>query len=245
MNLKKDNLFSTPKSPSPFTFDDGVAEVFPDMIKRSVPGYSEIINNIAKFSERLVSSNTNCYDLGCSLGAASLAMSAGIEKSKATNVNIIAVDNSKAMLERCQHHINAFKHKTNIELQQSDIQKITINNASMVVLNFTLQFIAKTERKEQLEKIYDGLNPGGILILSEKIHLEDPLLDNLIIDLHHQFKKENGYSDLEVSQKRNALENVLLTDTLREHISRLNLVGFTKVSCWLQHYNFISLIAIK
>lgn len=245
MNLKKDNIFSTPKSPAPFTFDDSVAEVFPDMIKRSVPGYSEIIKNIAKFSERFVASNTNCYDLGCSLGAASLAMSSGIEKSTATNINIIAVDNSRAMLERCQHHINAFKHETKIELQQNDIQKVLITNASMVVLNFTLQFIAKNERVDLLKNIYHGLNTGGILVLSEKVHFDDTILNNLIVDLHHQFKKENGYSDLEVSQKRNALENVLLTDSLNEHITRLNQLGFSKVSCWLQHYNFISLIAIK
>jgi tRNA (cmo5U34)-methyltransferase len=245
MNNKTDTLFSTPKSTAPFAFDSGVAEVFPDMIKRSVPGYSEIIHNISIFATSFVTPNSNCYDLGCSLGAASLAMSSGIDSANIAKVNIIAVDNSEAMLERCQHHINAFKHKTKIDLVQSNIQDIKVENASMVVLNFTLQFIAKGERKSLLKSIYDGLKPGGILILSEKVCFESESIDQLIIDLHHQFKKDNGYSDLEVSQKRNALENVLLTDTLSQHKERLIEIGFANVCCWLQHYNFVSLIAIK
>ncbi len=188
---------------------------------------------------------SQCYDLGCSLGAASLAMSTGIDAAQLTDVNIIGIDNSHAMLERCQHHINAFKHQTKIELEKGYIQGVEIKNASMVVLNFTLQFIAKEERENLLQNIYNGLNPGGILVLSEKISFDSEIIDNLLIDLHHQFKKDNGYSDLEVSQKRNALENVLLPDTLEHHKNRLNGIGFTDVCCWLQHYNFVSLIAIK
>ena len=245
MNLKTDTLFSSLQSTNPFTFDDSVAEVFPDMIKRSVPGYSEIINNISKFASRFVTPNSQCYDLGCSLGAASLAMSSGIDESQIENVNIIGIDNSKAMLERCKNHINAFKHKSNIQLHQAHIQEVLIQNATMVVLNFTLQFIAKDERIKLLENVFDGLNPGGILILSEKISFDDSSIDDLIINLHHQFKKNNGYSELEVSQKRNALENVLLPDTLCHHISRLEEIGFSSACCWFQQYNFVSIIAIK
>jgi len=245
MTTKTDNIFSSPQSPAPFKFDDSVAEVFPDMIKRSVPSYPEIIQNIAKFAAKFVQPNTHCYDLGCSLGAASLAMSSGIDAMNTPSVKIIGVDNSQAMLERCQHHVNAFKHQTEIELKHSDIQNMLIDNASMVVLNFTLQFIAKDDRQGLLQSIYDGLNPGGLLILSEKISFEDNKVDELVIDLHHQFKKDNGYSDLEVSQKRNALENVLLPDSLKLHTKRLESIGFTSVSCWLQHYNFVSLLAIK
>jgi len=245
MNKKTDTIFSIPKPTTPFAFDNSVAEVFPDMIKRSVPGYSEIIDNISKFAARFVTPKSQCYDLGCSLGAASLAMSSGIDLAKIPDVKILGIDNSQAMLERCQHHINAFKHQTEIELRQGNIQDIEIKNASMVILNFTLQFIAKEERKKLLQNIYQGLKPGGILVLSEKVCFESENIDELIIDLHHQFKKDNGYSDLEVSQKRNALENVLLPDTLDHHKTRLRDIGFTGVCCWLQHYNFVSLIAIK
>lgn len=242
MNDKTDTLFSKPISSTPFSFDQGVAEVFPDMIKRSVPGYTRIIQNIEKLASRFVTENTNCYDLGCSLGAASLSMSKGIQT---LGNKIIAIDNSRAMLNRCQHHIDAFKHSTVIELHHADITEFSIQNASMVVLNFTLQFVPQEHRKSLLQKIYDGLNPGGLLVLSEKVRFADNKVDQLIIDLHHQFKRENGYSDLEISQKRNSLENVLVPDSLPEHIERLKDVNFSHTSCWYQQFNFVSLLAIK
>jgi tRNA (cmo5U34)-methyltransferase len=239
---KTDRLFAQPDPVTPFSFDKRVAEVFPDMIKRSVPGYPVIIRHIEKLAARFVQNDSVCFDLGCSLGAASLAMSSGIQSARA---RIIAVDNSPDMLARCQQHIDAFKHSTPIELQLADIAQISINNASMVVLNFTLQFIPRAERQQLLRKIYHGLNPGGILVLSEKIFFEDPHINDLMIDLHYEFKKENGYSDLEISQKRNSLENVLVPDSLEFHLERLKSIGFSSANCWIQQFNFMSLIAIK
>lgn len=240
---KTDDLFSKPLLNSPFVFDQNVAEVFPDMISRSVPGYQQIIANIKKFAARYVTHESNCYDLGCSLGAASLAISAGIKDR--VQAKIIGVDNSQAMIDRCQQHINAFRHHTPIELVCANLQDLPLSNASMVVLNFTLQFIAREQRKQILDKVYQGLNPGGLLILSEKIELADPMANELIIDLHHEFKKDNGYSELEVSQKRNALENVLLPETTDQHLKRLHEIGFSHAACWLQQYNFVSIFAIK
>jgi len=242
MNDKTDTLFSRPGSKLPFSFDKKVAEVFPDMIQRSVPGYPIIIQHIEKLASRFVTDDSLVFDLGCSLGAASLAMSKGI---KTKGNKIIGVDNSAAMLDRCQQHIDSFKHATPIELHHADINEIEISNASMVVLNFTLQFIPKKERLALLKKIYHGLNRGGILLLSEKIEFEDEKINDLMIELHHEFKKENGYSDLEISQKRNSLENVLVPDTLDEHQERLRLAGYSSASCWIQQFNFISLLAIK
>lgn len=242
MTDKSDTIYSTLQNNAPFTFDQRVAEVFPDMIKRSVPGYQTIIKHIEKFANRYVKSGTNCYDLGCSLGAASLAMSHGI---KSEQCKIIGIDNSKAMLERCQQHINAFKHQTEIELHLGDITEFALSNASMVVLNFTLQFIDKTQRIDLLTNVYQALNPDGILVLSEKIHFNDPAINQLMIEVHHEFKKENGYSDLEISQKRNSLENVLIPETLEEHVNRLKSIGFKSVNCWQQQFNFMSMVAIK
>lgn len=239
---KKDSIFSKPVPKLPFNFDKNVAEVFPDMIERSVPGYSRILNNISKFAQCFVTHESNCYDLGCSLGAVSLAINQGIDQNK---VQIIGVDNSNAMIERCKQHVSAFKHNAPITLIEADIQDVEISNASMVVLNFTLQFIPKSDRELLLEKICQGLNPGGVLVLSEKIQYEDPEINQLMIDLHHQFKRENGYSDLEISQKRNALENVLVPETLETHKARLKQVGFKHVSCWLKEYNFASFLAVK
>jgi tRNA (cmo5U34)-methyltransferase len=225
-----------------FTFDAQVVEVFPDMISRSVPGYKTIIDTIGRLSQRYVTDNTNVYDLGCSLGAATLAIRKGIQ---ADNCHIIGVDNSPAMVERCQMHVNAFKGKTPVEIIEGNILDITIQNASMVVLNFTLQFIDKSDRQALINKIAQGIKPGGLLVLSEKISNSDPVNDELLIDLHHDFKRANGYSELEIAQKRTALENVMRTDTLEQHISRLHNAGFNHVSPWFQCFNFFSLVAIK
>lgn len=238
----QDRIYSTSQTNKPFKFDNKVATVFGDMIRRSVPGYKEVISSIQQFASQFVQSNTNCYDLGCSLGAASLAMSQG---NKNADVKIIAIDNSAEMLKHCQSNIEAFKHRTPVELLNDNIENVIIDNASMVVLNYTLQFIDVENREKILSRIYKGLNPGGIIVLSEKIIFEDGQINDLMVECHHQFKRENGYSELEISQKRNALENVLVPETLHSHLNRLKRVGFDKISCYQQQLNFVSIIAIK
>lgn len=225
-----------------FTFDKQVVEVFPDMISRSVPGYNTIIETIGQLSTRYVSDNSNIYDLGCSLGAATLSMRKSIT---AQNCQIISVDNSSAMVERCKMHINAFKGQTPVEVVEGDILNIEIKNASMVVLNFTMQFIEPELRNALINKIYLGLKPGGLLVLSEKMSDQDTVCADLLSELHHNFKRANGYSELEISQKRTALENVMRTDDLPAHIKRLSSNGFSHVSPWFQCFNFFSLVAIK
>ncbi|MBU2870856.1 carboxy-S-adenosyl-L-methionine synthase CmoA [Colwellia sp. E2M01] len=225
-----------------FTFDAQVVEVFPDMISRSVPGYNTIIETIGRLSKQFVQNNSNIYDLGCSLGAATLAMRKGIS---ATDCKIIGVDNSVDMVKRCKMHVEAFKGNTPVEIIEGNIQDIDIENASMVVLNFTLQFIEKSERQALLSKIAQGLKPGGLLVLSEKISSNDTVIDEVLIDLHHSFKRDNGYSELEVAQKRTALEKVMLTDSVETHKDRLAQAGFTHISQWFQCFNFTSFIAIK
>jgi len=225
-----------------FAFDSQVVEVFPDMISRSIPGYNTIIETIGQLSEQYVMNNTNVYDLGCSLGAATIAMRKSI---KATNCKIIGVDNSSAMVERCEMHINAFKGDTPVEIIEDNITNIHIENASMAVLNFTLQFITPDERQAILNTIAKGLNPGGILVLSEKILANDDVCNNLLIDLHHNFKRLNGYSELEIAQKRTALENIMKTDDIETHITRLKSAGFSHITPWFQCFNFFSLVAIK
>jgi tRNA (cmo5U34)-methyltransferase len=225
-----------------FAFDAQVVEVFPDMISRSVPGYNTIIETISRLSQRYVTDNTNVYDLGCSLGAATLAMRKGIT---AKQCKIIGVDNSAAMIERCKMHINAFKGETPVEIIEGNIMNTPIENASMAVLNFTLQFIEQEHRLALLKKIADGLNTGGLLVLSEKISANDTTCNDLLVDLHHDFKRANGYSELEIAQKRTALEKVMRTDTLTEQITRLKTAGFSHITPWFQCFNFYSLVAIK
>ncbi|WP_426504957.1 carboxy-S-adenosyl-L-methionine synthase CmoA [Serratia proteamaculans] len=239
----RDTLFSAPIAKlGDWTFDERVAEVFPDMIQRSVPGYSNIISMIGMLAERFVKPGSQVYDLGCSLGAATLSMRRNI---KVTGCNIIAVDNSPAMVERCRRHIDAFRADTPVEVIEADILDIKIENASMVVLNFTLQFLEPADRLRLLEQVYRGLRPGGALVLSEKFSFEDADVGELLFNMHHDFKRANGYSELEISQKRSMLENVMLTDSVDAHKTRLKQAGFEHAEVWFQCFNFGSLIALK
>ncbi|ART81045.1 carboxy-S-adenosyl-L-methionine synthase CmoA [Oceanisphaera avium] len=238
-----DHIFAAPIAElGDFNFDQKVAEVFPDMIKRSVPGYSNIISAIGMMTARYAKPNTQLYDLGCSLGAATQEMRRNVNQPGCT---IVAVDNSAAMLERAANHLASFKSEVAVELREADICELDISNASVVVLNFTLQFIAPQQRLPLLTRIYEGVNKGGILILSEKFISQDDTVNELLIELHHDFKRANGYSELEVSQKRTALENVLRPDTPELHKARLHEVGFSHVDMWFQCFNFGSMVAIK
>jgi len=239
--MAKDTLYQQPLDRiADFSFDEKVAAVFPDMIQRSVPGYSTIIAMTGVLAERYAVDNSNIYDLGCSLGASLFSIANQLDKNK--NVTIIGVDNSTAMIDRCSVLCNTHK---NIQLLCQDIESTQIKNASVVVLNFSLQFISLENRESILSSIANNMLPGGILLLSEKIRFEDELLDQLNIDLHHAFKKANGYSDLEISQKRNALEKVLLPETLNAHQQRIKRAGFKRSDVWFQCFNFASMIAIK
>ncbi len=239
----KDLIYASPVNQTgPFKFDNTVAKVFPDMIIRSVPGYNTIISAIGLLAAKFSQPASNCYDLGCSLGAATLSMRHHIIE---TDCKIIAVDNSIAMLEGCQKLINQDSSSINVELVESDIRNINIENASVVVINFTLQFIPITDRQALINKIYQGLLPGGILILSEKLKFKDPRQQSLQTEMHHLFKKANGYSELEISQKRTALENVLIPETLEQHQQRLLDSGFNSTEVWFQYFNFASLLALK
>lgn len=239
----RDTLFSAPIDKlGDWTFDERVAEVFPDMIQRSVPGYSNIISMIGMLAERFVTPNTQVYDLGCSLGAATLSVRRSVQSD---GCKIIAVDNSPAMVERCRRHIDAFRASTPVEVIEADIRDIPIENASMVVLNFTLQFLAPADRLTLLERIHQGLNPGGALVLSEKFSFEDAEVGELLFNMHHDFKRANGYSELEISQKRSMLENVMLTDSVEAHKARLRRAGFQHSELWFQCFNFGSLVALK
>jgi len=243
MSSKQDTLYSSPLgSVSSFKFDQSVVNVFPDMIQRSVPGYQTIISAIGLLAERYAQEQSVCYDLGCSLGAASLSMRHQIT---AKDCKIIAVDNSEAMVQQFNTNILQDTASIEVECLCADIRDIVIENASVVVLNFTLQFIPIEDRQAFLQKIYRGLLPGGILILSEKLKFDDSRQQELQIELHHAFKKSQGYSDLEISQKRSALENVLLAETFAAHQQRLNHVGFSSTEVWFQYFNFASMIALK
>ena len=238
-----DTLYATSRDQvTSFTFDRHVVDVFPDMIKRSVPGYATILHMIAQLSARYAKHDTHLYDLGCSLGAATLAMR---HRVNAANTRIVAIDNSPDMVARCRQVVAADASEIPVKVMQDDILNVDIERASVCVLNFTLQFVPMHHRITLLEKIYRGMVDGGILIISEKLKFDDSAHCQLMTELHHDFKRSNGYSDMEIAQKRDALENVLIPETFAAHKTRLLDQGFRGVELWFQCFNFASFVAFK
>lgn len=240
--MKQDNLFDNPQQVVDFAFDDAVADVFPDMIRRSVPGYETVISLLGVLAQQYAQPKTNVYDLGCSLGAATLSVH---RQTRTFDLKHICVDNSEAMVRRCSARLKRHMPDADLSVVCENIENIEINNASLVVVNFTLQFLTPEKRLALLKRIYKGLLPNGALVLSEKLVFEDELESQSQIKWHHAFKSANGYSDLEISQKRLAIENIMIPDSLEIHQDRLKQAGFSESYQWFQAFNFASLIAIK
>jgi tRNA (cmo5U34)-methyltransferase len=236
----KDRVYAQPRAHvGDFTFDDQVAAVFPDMIRRSVPGYGAIIGMIGLLAEQHAQPHSRLYDLGCSLGAAAAAMRARVGQE---GCELVAVDNAPAMAERAREALRATPGMP-VTVQCADVRDVAVENASVVVLNFTLQFLPPSDRLALLRRIRHGMRPDAVLVLSEKIAGADPDQDRLLTELHHAFKRANGYSELEISQKRSALERVLIPETIAAHQQRLAAAGFSRSDVWFQCFNFVSLVA--
>ena len=235
----KDKVFAKPLSDvKAFEFNESVARVFQDMISRSVPGYELLLRMISLYANVFVQDQSNIYDLGCSLGEVSRIVA---EQTRKLDCNIIAVDNSPSMIGKCRQNVDSKK----IKWLCDDIQNIEIRNASMVALNLTLLFIERDKRQPLLNRIAQGLNEGGVLVLSEKVLLDQELENERMVQLHQAFKKTQGYSDLEISQKRSALENVLVPDQQSMHYQRLKEAGFSEIYLCFRCFNFVSYLAIK
>lgn len=245
---EKDNIYLDESlQADDFVFDERVARVFPDMIRRSVPGYGLVIPSIAMLARRYAQDRTNIYDLGCSLGAASLAI---LDVLPARDCRLVAIDNSSEMIERFRaiaerREAHGSGDGTKLEIIEDDILVTPVENASVVVLNFTLQFIAPGQRSDLLARIARGMQPGGILVLSEKVRFEDEEEQSLQDAWHLDFKRAQGYSELEIARKRDALERTLRPESVQTHIARLEQAGFSAAYRWFQCFNFVSLVAIR
>lgn len=245
--MSRDQIYSLPLNRvGDFEFDDAVADVFPDMIARSVPGYASILSMIQQLTSQFVQPNSHVYDLGCSLGAATFL----IQNAAPVSAKIFAIDNSQAMITRLDERLaeqasKATQPKAAVVSRLDDICTTPMENASFVVLNLTLQFVPAEKRSALLQRAFDAMLPGGALLLSEKLYFEDQLQQDLLTRLHHQFKRSHGYSDLEIAQKRTAIENRLIPETMQTHVDRLHQVGFQTVAPWFQCFNFASILAVK
>nr|NJM01439.1 carboxy-S-adenosyl-L-methionine synthase CmoA [Desulfobacula sp.] len=241
--MEKDRIFAGKKDSSePFKFNREVARVFDDMLNRSVPLYGESIKRQAEIAFDYYQDQSRIYDLGCSNGNLGLLI---LDRMKGREFSLIGVDSSLPMIEKYAGQLRDKPGASSVCLICGLLENIRIQNASVVLINLTLQFIAPEKRDAVLAAVFQGLNPGGILLLTEKtVHREEELKD-LEIRFYKRFKLENGYSELEISRKREALEKVLLPDTIETHQNRLKRAGFKTMAIWLKWFNFASFIAVK
>ncbi|MFQ5564879.1 MAG: carboxy-S-adenosyl-L-methionine synthase CmoA [Paracoccaceae bacterium] len=241
--MTEDRIFaSQDTNQGQFRFNEAVAEVFPDMLRRSIPGYAASILTIGSLARRFARAQTQCFDLGCSLGAATLAMRHNITEP---GCRIQAIDSAPAMIRRCRKIIADDDGSVPVEVVAGDVRDAEIENASMVVMNYALHFLPVADRDRMIGRIYAGMNDGGVFVLSEKVVDDDSEIERLLVDLHHEQKLRNAYSHAEIDRKRAAIENVLVPESLATHGLRLSNAGFSHVGVWLRHFNFVSLAAIK
>jgi len=236
----RDEIYKDEVDISKFTFNQKVVDVFDDMVLRSVPGYKQMIELIGLAGRTYPLINSNVYDLGCSTGTATLSIASNL---KSKSIKIFSIDNSKEMIEQCSKNLSGTE--ANIEYICNDIENIQFVNASLIVLNLTLQFIKPKNRSKLVKRMYDGLLPGGALIISEKIIHENEETNKSLISLHESFKRENGYSETEIAQKRKAIEEVLIPEPIENHLRRLNDAGFKNPLVQMQCINFASFLAVK
>jgi len=237
----KDEVFRDPERPiGDFTFNEETASVFPDMLERSVPFYHEIQRMLVELAGDFAADDTNVCDVGCSTGTTLRALDALPQ-----DVTLIGFDSSPAMLAEADAFLRgAVRHPH--ELRCADLnQSLRIENASVVVMSLTLQFVRPLQRERVLREICEGVNHNGCLLLVEKVVAEESMLNRLYIQHYYEFKQRNGYSELEIARKREALENVLIPYRLEENDLMLRRAGFRTVDVFFKWYNFCGIIAVK
>ena len=226
---------------SPFVFNHQVAQVFDDMIARSVPGYALCHEVLALITNRYAQPGSVLFDLGCSSGTSTNVLAS----SSPTNCKVIGIDNSQPMIDRCQVTLHDLIENDRITLRCQDIGDTDLTGASIIVLNYTLQFLPLAIRDQLMTRIYQSLLPGGIVFIAEKVTNPEPDQQQAINDLHLDFKRQQGYSELEIAQKRSALEAVLIPETEFSHHQRLAQCGFEMPQTLTRALNFIAFIGQK
>ncbi len=236
--MPRDEVYRDPRNQLvDFAFDAGVAAVFPDMIRRSVPGYELVVPMSGLLATRNIDAcgTRRIYDLGCSLGATTLALLRGLGTAEA---DILAVDNAPAMLAKARVAVS----DPRVQFVEADVTGLVLEPAAAVVMNWIQQFLPPQRRDELLARIRAQLDPQGVLVVSEKIRAADPAVQARFDAAHLDFKRANGYSELEIAQKRAALENVMIVDTEDEHLERFAAAGFSSATKWFQCLNWASFV---
>ncbi|MEK6202344.1 MAG: carboxy-S-adenosyl-L-methionine synthase CmoA [Desulfobulbaceae bacterium] len=238
----KDTLFAVNQVEEDFVFSEHVAQVFDDMLDRSIPFYQEVIKGTAQLLDIFLQQNDTVIDLGCATGTTLLQLARLLPDK---GLQFTGIDNSPAMLHKARLKAEMFSKQDQVTFISQDITDLEQADTGAYLLNYTLQFIRPLRREDFIHRLYDNLRPGGVLILSEKKISHDPLLNRKFIDIYHQFKLERGYSELEIAKKREALENILIPFSIEENRELLLDAGFASVETFFQWFNFVSFIAIK
>lgn len=238
----KDTLYSIDSVNEDFAFSERVVEVFDDMLDRSIPFYSQVIQASADLLAAFVTPDDTIVDLGCATGTTLLEFSRLLKERQ---LSYIGIDNSQAMLDKGRLKVEMYSKQGTISFIEGDVTTIDLHDVGAFILNYTLQFIRPMLRQEFLRRLWDQLRPGGVVILSEKTISHDPLLNRKYIEMYHQFKRRKGYSELEIAKKREALENVLIPFSLQENKEMLQKAGFSSIEVFFQWFNFASIVAIK
>ena len=240
--MSKDVLYKNEQEPADFTFNAKVAEVFDDMLSRSVPCYKQVIDMVSTLLEKFTRPGDIIYDLGCSTGTTLLEMSRRLSHR---NLNFIGIDNSGPMIAKATLKAEMLSRQDSIRFVTGDIAEIPLQPCGACILNYTLQFIRPMVRHTFLTRLHESIRPGGIVILSEKIISHSPPINRAYIDFYHDFKRSQGYSETEIAKKREALENILIPFSITENIDLLQKAGFSNVEPFFQWFNFVSFLAIK
>lgn len=240
--MPKDQIFARPSPVTDFQFNQETATVFDDMVTRGVPFYQEIQRMTGEIASDFAVDGTNLYDLGCATGTTLVNLDPLISPA----VRFVGVDNAGAMLERArqklvEHHVTRPHELVVIDLERG----LTVENASVVIMILTLQFVRPPYRRQLIESVVSGLNDRGCLILVEKLTMPDPLFSRVFIEYYHDLKRRNGYSDLEIARKREALENVLIPYRLEENRELLVSAGLSHFEVFFRWYNFGGMIGVK
>jgi len=236
--MKQDKVFNKPIEKK-FEFDEAVASVFDDMLSRSVPFYDEVRKLVIALILTEQKEGLKVLDLGSSTAKFLLDLYTKME----VKMQLKGLDNSQAMLNRAEQKCHAFGAKIDLEL--ADMLSYDYQEEDIIVANYTLQFIRPMQRMELVKKIYEGLKNDGVFIFSEKVVFKDKKLDKDLIDIYYDYKKEQGYSDYEIAQKREALENVLIPFTIEENIQMCKDAGFKNVDTVFQWSNFVTFVSRK
>lgn len=240
--MPSDRLYSTGKITEDFTFNEDVAEIFDDMLDRSIPCYQTVIKLSAALIRQLSAPGSNVYDLGCSTGTTLLTLSRLLADMK---LNFTGIDNAPAMLEKARRKAEMYGRSSVITFHSDDIIRANLPGADVILCQYTMQFIRPLQRPQFIRRLHDCLNPGGMLLLSEKVISHNSRLNRKYIEIYHDFKRQQGYSELEIAAKREALENILIPFSIRENVNLLKEGGFTEVETFFQWVNFASFAALK